>query len=154
MIDSDLDAIPGGRDGLKAWWEVCLAVGEHPGLVYLAGPLRGDGQPETIRQNKLRMLHLARAIQPLLPGATLVVPHLALDHLDESGAGGLQVREQALRDCERLLACCRHLVLVGEPSPGMLHEQEFAEELGIPWSKVPGWEKASTSAPRQALEIR
>lgn len=123
---------------IDAWGELRARFGGAPWVLYLAGPLRGDGTPEAIRRNQVRMLARARLIQDLLPEATLVVPHGNFAFVDESGAGGLAVRAKVLEDCERLLLRCDGLVLCGpELSPGMAHEKALAERAGLPIVQLP-----------------
>ena len=117
------------------------ALGPDPGLVYLAGPLRGDGSVEAIRHNQAAMTRLCRWAQAVLPRAVLVVPHLNFAYLDESGPQGLEVRARALRACERLVARCDALVLCGqELTEGMRKEQLVARACGIPGFQVPRWD--------------
>ncbi|HWQ10464.1 MAG TPA: 3'-5' exonuclease [Holophaga sp.] len=125
---------------LSAWRDIRNRLDGAPRVVYLAGPLRGDGVPRSIHHNRERMLALAQWVQGVLPEATLVVPHGNFAFLDESGDRGLEVRERALASCARLLERCDALVLCGELSPGMVHEREVAERCGLPWFAAPGWD--------------
>lgn len=126
---------------LQAWREVKKRIiGEAP-LVYLAGPLRGDGDARTIRYNQERMLAMAQWAQGVLPQAILVVPHGNFAFLDESGDRGLATRERVLVACGKLLARCDVLILCGETlSLGMAYEQQVAEERGIVTFTLPGWD--------------
>jgi hypothetical protein len=126
---------PGSRN---AWLELQARFGTGPWVLYLAGPLRGDGSLEAIRRNQARMMARARLVQDLLPEATLVVPHGNFAFVDESGPGGLAVRARVLAGCERLLLRCDGLVLCSrELSPGMLREKEVAERAGLPIVHLP-----------------
>ena len=124
------------------------ALGPDPGVIHLAGPLRGDGSPEAIAHNQSAMKVLARWAQAVLPTATLVVPHLNFEFVDESGERGLSVRAQVLRSCEQLVARSNALILCGPPTEGMQRESLVAEGMGIPAFSVPGWDG---SAPEKRL---
>jgi nucleoside 2-deoxyribosyltransferase len=126
---------------LDLWRKVQDQFGQAPMVLYLAGPLRGDGSPEAIRHNQDQMAVMARRVQALLPQATLVVPHGNFSFVDEAGEAGLGVRAQVLLACERLLARCDGLILCGATlSPGMARERAVALREGIPLVQVPGWE--------------
>ena len=115
--------------------------GGAPLVLYVAGPLRGDGSARAICHNQAQMALAARKLQALLPQATLVVPHGNFYFVDESGDDGLAVRAQVLRDCERLLLRCDGMILCGEQlSPGMAQERAVAERAGLPILQVPGWQ--------------
>jgi hypothetical protein len=119
--------------GTAGWDELRRRFGRGPWVLYLAGPLRGDGTPEAILANQVRMMARARLIQEFLPEATLVVPHGNFAFVDEAGPCGLEARAKVLSDCERLLLRCDGLVLCGrERSPGMVHEEEAARRAGLP----------------------
>jgi len=124
----------------KAWEGIQATLGPDPGAVYLAGPLRGDGLVTTIAHNQQAMSTLARWAQAMLPRATLLVPHLNFAFQDESGGNGWSVRSQVLRSCERLVARCDALILLGEPTEGMLGEQKVADFLRIPVLCAPAWD--------------
>ena len=132
------------HEALQSWKAVRESLGPNPGVVYLAGPLRGDGSPETITHNQSSMAILARWAQAVLPTATLVVPHLNFVYLDESGEHGVSVRSQILRACERLVSRCDALVLCGPATEGMRREQQVAEFLKIPTFSVAGWDGPAT----------
>ena len=120
------------------WRELQARFGQEPLVLYLAGPLRGDGTAEAIRRNQVRMMARARLIQDLLPRAVLVVPHGNFAYVDESGPGGLDVRARVLEACERLLLRCDGLILCGTVlSPGMAHEKAAAERAGLPIVQLP-----------------
>lgn len=125
---------------LQAWAGVQSALGRGAPLVYLAGPVRGDGSRACMRFNHARMLAQAQWAQGVLPRATLFVPHGNFAYLDESEPSG-RVRELALRGCLQVLSRCDALVLcAAEPSPGMLLERQLARNLGLPVFQVPGWD--------------
>lgn len=118
--------------------ELQARFGQEPLVLYLAGPLRGDGSAEAIRLNQERMMGKARIIQDLLPRAALVVPHGNFAFVDESGPGGLEARTRVLDACVRLLLRCDGLILCGTVlSPGMAHEKRAAERAGIPIVHMP-----------------
>ena len=123
-----------------AWRAVQEGLGPAPGVVYLAGPLRGNGSLAAIAHNRAAMARLAAWAQAVLPAATLVVPHLNFGFLDESGERGLARREQILSACESLLARSDALILCGEPTEGMRREHDLADTLWMPTFSVPGWE--------------
>lgn len=126
---------------LQAWEAIQTQLGSSPRVIYVAGPLRGDGRLESIAHNQEAMRGLCRWIQALLPDAALVVPHLNFAFLDESGPGGLEVRQRALRACEALVARCDALLLCGQhPTEGMLLEREVALTHGLPVLEAPGWD--------------
>ena len=126
---------------LQAWERLRADLGEAAPLVYLAGPLRGDGSRAWIRHNQIQMLLLARWAQDVLPQATLFVPHCNFAFLDEARDAAGRVREQALRGCERMVARSDLLLLCGdEPSPGMRQELAAALRSGIPVHRMPGWD--------------
>ncbi|GEM_PF-3186116 len=115
------------------WRELQARFGQGAWVLYLAGPLRGDGSPEAIRANQVRMLARARLVQDLLPSAVLVVPHANFAFVDESGPGGLGVRTRVLDACEALLRRCDALILCGaELTAGMAREKAAAERAGLP----------------------
>lgn len=137
------------HEALQAWAQVKGALGDRDFLVYLAGPLRGDGTAEDIRHNQTRMLLQARWAQAVLPKATLMVPHANFAFLDESQDRDGRIRGLALRGCEKVLSRCDAMVLCGrELSPGMAMEQRLAKNLRIPTLQVPGWDG------RPAVEAR
>jgi len=126
---------------LRSWEAVQASLHQRTKVLYVAGPLRGSGQPEAIIQNQEAMRNLCRWIQALLPETALVVPHLNFGFLDESGAQGIGVRERALRACETLLARCDALLLCGEElTEGMAREKSMAASLGLPVLRAPGWD--------------
>jgi len=126
---------------LEAWGAVAAALGGRQALVYLAGPVRGDGTRAAIRRNLEHMLRLAQWAQGTLPDAALFVPHGNFAFMDESGPGPW-VRDRAMAGCERVLSRCDALVLCArEPSPGMVREWALARELGLPVFQVPGWDR-------------
>lgn len=126
---------------LQAWQVVKQGLAGKAPLVYLAGPVRGDGSGECVRFNHDRMLLQARWAQAVLPEASLFVPHGNFAFLDESGDPTGQVRELALRSCLQVLSRCDALVLCAEePSPGMLLERDLAVRMGLPVFQVPGWD--------------
>lgn len=125
---------------LDAWGAVRDELGAQPGLVYMAGPFRGDGTSAVMAQNRERMAGLSRWAQAVLPEATLVVPHLNFAFADESGKRGDQVRAQVLRSCEELVKRCGALIQCGqEVTDGMVREVAVARACGIPVIQVPGW---------------
>ncbi len=128
------------HQALEAWGQLKAALGPDPGVVYLAGPLRGDGSPEAIAHNQGAMKVIARWAQAVLPTATLVVPHLNFEFVDESGERGLTVRAQVLRSCEQLVARSNAIILCGPPTEGMQRERIVADGMGIPAFSVPGWD--------------
>jgi nucleoside 2-deoxyribosyltransferase len=120
------------------WRELQARFGREPLVLYLAGPLRGDGTAQAIRANQVRMMARARLIQDLLPRAVLVVPHGNFAYVDESGPGGLGVRARVLEACERLLLRCDGLILCGTViSAGMARELAVAEAAGLPVVQLP-----------------
>jgi hypothetical protein len=126
---------------LDACREVQDQFGRIPMVLYLAGPLRGDGTPGAIRHNQKRMEAMARQLQALLPWAVLVVPHGNFSFVDESGSQGLGARARVLLACERLLLRCDGLILCGQTlSPGMVREQAVARKAGLPMIQIPGWD--------------
>ena len=147
---TDTDLTVRLRGALEAWEHVKEALGPQPGLVYLAGPLRGDGSPEAIAHNQVAMRTVSRWAQAVLPAATLLVPHLNFAFVDESGEGGLAVRSQVLQSCERLVSRSDALILFGPPTEGMRREESVAQEMGIPTFSVPGWDPLPS--PREASE--
>ena len=129
---------------IDVWGRLQAAFGQGPMVLYVAGPLRGDGSPAAIHHNQAQMALMARRLQALLPRAVLVVPHLNFSFVDESGAQGLAVRAQVLDCCERLLLRCDGMILCGaELSPGMAREKAVAERSGLPILQVPGWQPAA-----------
>lgn len=123
------------------WHQLQERFGQAPMVLYLAGPLRGDGTPRAIGHNQAQMTLMARRVQALLPQATLVVPHGNFSFVDEAGEGGLAARTQVLLACERLLLRCDGLLLCGESlSPGMAMEKAVAQRAGLPLLQLPGWE--------------
>ena len=120
------------------WQDLQTRFGQGPLVLYLAGPLRGDGTREAIRANQNRMLARARLIQDLLPQAALVVPHANFSYVDEAGPGGLAVRARVLDACERLLLRCDGMILCGaELSQGMVRERDAAVRAGMPIVQLP-----------------
>ncbi len=136
----------------QAWRQVKTALGPNPGVVYLAGPLRGDGTPGAIAHNQASMGLLARWAQAVLPTATLVVPHLNFTFVDESGEQGLAVRSRVLRSCERLVARSDALVLCGQPTAGMEQERQVADFMKIPVFSVPGWDQPVAEPAESVIE--
>ena len=129
---------------LDAWSEARDRLGPGPGLVYLAGPFRGDGAAEVMAHNRARMAGIATWAQAVLPEATLVVPHLNFAFADETGRRGDKVRAQVLRSCETLVASCQALIQCGHHrTEGMAREIATAEALGLPVLEVPGWPSLS-----------
>jgi hypothetical protein len=125
---------------LDAWAVVHQILGPDPGLIYLAGPFRGDGTPEAMQHNRNQMAGLSRWAQAVLPNATLVVPHLNFSFAEEGGKHGDRVRSQILRSCEDLVKRCNALILCGSViTQGMAREIAQAEKLGLPVIQVPGW---------------
>jgi DNA polymerase-3 subunit epsilon len=125
---------------LDAWTAVRDRLGPDPGLVYLAGPFRGDGTAEAMAHNRVRMAGLARWAQAVLPDATLVVPHLNFAYADEAGKHGDRIRAQVLHSCEALVARCQALIQCGSHrTEGMAREIAVAEAMGLPVLQVPGW---------------
>lgn len=125
---------------LDAWTAVRERLGPESGLVYLAGPFRGDGTAEVMAHNRARMAGLARWAQAVLPDATLLVPHLNFAYADEAGKHGDRIRAQVLRSCESLVARCQALIQCGaHRTEGMAREIAVAEARGIPVLQVPGW---------------
>jgi hypothetical protein len=136
------------------WDHLQRRFGGGPLVLYVAGPLRGDGSPGAIRHNQARMAAMARRLQALLPQAALVVPHGNFSFVDEAGPEGLGVREQVLRACEALVLRCDGLIQCGAvPSPGMARELRVAERAGIPVVQVPGWEAEPTVLDWVAIAI-
>jgi len=135
---------------LQAWEKVKATLGQEPFLVYLAGPVRGNGSQACMRFNRNQMMLLAQWAQGVLPKATLFVPHGNFAFLDESRDPNGQVRELAMRSCEQVLSRCDALVLcASELSPGMLQERNVAQQLGIPVFQVPGWDAFQTASAPQ-----
>ena len=127
-------------DAPPFWDHLQRRFGGGPLVLYVAGPLRGDGSPGAIRHNQAQMAAMARRLQALLPEAALVVPHGNFSFVDEAGPEGLAVREQVLRACEALLLRCDGMIQCGAtPSPGMARELRVAERAGLPVVQVPGW---------------
>jgi hypothetical protein len=125
---------------LEAWTAVRDRLGSEPGLIYLAGPFRGDGTAEAMAHNRARMAGLARWAQAVLPRATMVVPHLNFAFADEAGKHGDRVRAQVLQSCEALMTRCQALIQCGSrPTEGMAREIAVADRLGLPVLDVPGW---------------
>ncbi|HJV89207.1 MAG TPA: 3'-5' exonuclease [Holophagaceae bacterium] len=135
-------------DGALGAWEALQArFREQTPVLYLAGPLRGDGSAEAIRANQAAMLQRARWVQAVLPKATLVVPHGNFAYVDESGPGGHQVRSQVLASCEKLVRLCDALLQNGEvPTEGVRREREAALAHGLPIHLVPGWDGPVSAA--------
>jgi hypothetical protein len=128
-------------DALDQWEWIRSELGPRPGLVYLAGPYRGDGSRSAMAHNRARMAGLARFAQAILPGAALVVPHLNFAYLDEAGPGGAEVRAQVLAACTALVRASRALVLCGDHlTGGMRLELDAALDAGLPVFGAPGWD--------------
>ena len=125
---------------LDAWTAVRDRLGPEPGLVYLAGPFRGDGTAEVMAHNRAGMAGLARWAQAVLPSAILLVPHLNFAYADEAGKHGDLIRAQVLRSCEALVARCQALIqCCAHRTEGMAREIAVAEAAGLPVLQVPGW---------------
>ncbi len=125
---------------LDAWTAIRENLGRDPGLVYLAGPLRGDGSSEVMAHNRDRMANLTRWAQAVLPDATLVVPHLNFAFADEAGRHGDRVRAQVLRSCEALVGHCTALIRCGHHvTEGMAREVAVANAMAISVLQVPVW---------------
>ena len=148
---ADTDVTVRLRGALEAWERVKEALELNPGVVYLAGPLRGDGSPEAIAHNQAAMRTVSRWAQAVLPAATLLVPHLNFAFVDESGEGGLTVRSQVLQSCERLVSRSDALISFGPPTEGMRREEAVAQGIGIPAFSVPAWDPPP--CPREGAEI-
>lgn len=132
---------------LMAWEALQSQLRDQSPVLYLAGPLRGDGTPEAIRANQAAMLLRARWVQAVLPKATLVVPHGNFAYVDESGPRGMQVRSQVLASCERLVRLSDALIQNGETvTEGIRREREAAQALGLPIHVMPGWDGVPTAA--------
>lgn len=132
---------------LLAWEELQAHYRDLAPVLYLAGPLRGDGSPEAIRGNQAAMLVRARWVQAVLPKATLVVPHGNFAYVDESGPRGLQVRSQVLASCEKLVRLCDALIQNGESiTEGIRREREAAQALHKPIFVMPGWDGVPSAA--------
>lgn len=126
---------------LQGWVDAKAALNDPYALIYVAGPLRGDGSEAWIRHNRSQMLLLAQWVQGVFPEATLVVPHGNFNFLDESRDPEGLVRARAMRSCERILARCDALLLCGHKlSPGMVRERDLALALGLPVRQVAGWD--------------
>ncbi|WP_005035553.1 hypothetical protein [Holophaga foetida] len=125
-------------DDLDGWGNVRTTLGDRNILIYLAVPLRGNGNAEAIRYNQELMFRQARWGQAILPQATFVVLHANFAFLNESQDRDGNVRQLALTGCERLLTRCEAMILCGrELSPGMAQEKRLADRLGIPSLRVP-----------------
>ncbi len=124
---------------LQAWECIRTELRQAPALLYLAGPLRGDGSKDCMRHNQVQMMALAQWAQGVLPQATLFVPHCNFAFLDESRDPSGRVRELAMRGCEQMLSRSDALILCGD-SPGMRREKEIALRRGMPVFQVPGWD--------------
>ena len=136
---------------LRAWETIQAEVGQTDALIYLAGPLRGDGSQDCIRYNQAQMMLLAQWAQGILPQATLCVPHCNFAFLDETRDPLGRVRELALRGCEKLLSRSDFLILCGDaPSPGMMREREVAMQMGMPIFHAPGWDPFFAAPGEQA----
>ncbi|HJV22561.1 MAG TPA: 3'-5' exonuclease [Holophagaceae bacterium] len=132
---------------LPAWEALQARFRDQTPVLYLAGPLRGDGSAEVIRANQASMLQRARWVQAVLPKATLVVPHGNFAYVDESGPRGHQVRSQVLASCEKLVRLCDALLQNGEvPTEGVRRERETALAHGLPIFLVPGWDGSAAAA--------
>lgn len=132
---------------LVQWGWIRSELGPRPGIVYLAGPYRGDGTRFAMAHNQARMADLSRWAQAVLPDAALVVPHLNFAYLDEAGPGGGQVRAQVLTACAALVRASHALVLCGdELTGGMRRELDAAVDAGLPVYGVPGWDPPGPSA--------
>jgi len=136
---------------LQAWETLRAELDQTDALIYLAGPLRGDGSHDCIRHNQVQMMLQAQWAQGVLARATLCVPHCNFAFLDESRDPAGRVRELALRGCEKMLSRSDFLILCGGVlSPGMIREREVAVRLGIPVFQVPGWDAFTPAAGDQA----
>lgn len=132
---------------LQGWSAVKENLNGQPSLVYLAGPVRGDGSQACLRFNRGQMMLLAQWAQGVLPEATFFVPHGNFAFLDESKDPSGRVRSLAMRSCEQMLSRCDALVLCArELSAGMQRERELALELGLPVFTVPGWDAFAAPA--------
>lgn len=135
------------HEALEAWGTVRSTLVQEPFLVYLAGPVRGDGSQACMRFNRSQMMLLAQWAQGVLPKATLFVPHGNFAFLDESCDPTGHIRELAMRSCEQVLSRCDALILCASGlSSGMLREKEVAQQLGIPVFQVPGWDAFQTAS--------
>ena len=133
-------AAPVPPELIDVWGQLRARFGQGAMVLYVAGPLRGDGSAGAIEHNQTQMAAMARRLQAMLPRAVLVVPHLNFSFVDESGDGGLAVRAQVLECCERLLLRCDGMIICGASlSPGMAREKAVAERSGLPIQQVPGW---------------
>ena len=151
---ADTDLTVRLRGALEAWEKVKEALGPEPGVVYLAGPLRGDGSPEAIAHNQAAMRTVSRWAQAVLPAAALLVPHLNFAFADESGESGLAVRAQVLHSCEQLVSRCDALISFGPPTEGMRREEAVAQGLGIPVFSAPAWDPLpSPQAPAETVPL-
>ncbi len=134
-------------EALRAWEALQMRFHGQAPVLYLAGPLRGDGSTDAIRANQAAMLQRARWVQAVLPKATLVVPHGNFAYVDESGPHGHQVRSQVLASCEKLVRLCDALLQNGETvTEGIRREREVALAHGLPILVVPGWDGAAAVA--------
>lgn len=128
-------------EALAQWAWIRAELGSRPGIVYLAGPYRGDGSRAAMAHNQARMADLSRFVQAVLPDAALVVPHLNFAYLDEAGPGGAGVRDRVLAACATLVRASGALVLCGdELTSGMRRELDAALEAGLPVFGAPGWD--------------
>jgi hypothetical protein len=128
-------------EALAQWAWIREELGPRPGIVYLAGPFRGDGSRPAMAHNQARMADLSRFVQAVLPDAALVVPHLNFAYLDEAGPGGAGVRDRVLAACATLVRASGALVLCGdELTSGMRRELDAALEAGLPVFGAPGWD--------------
>jgi hypothetical protein len=126
---------------LEAWERVKEALGPDPGVIYLAGPLRGDGSSAAIVHNQVTMAIMAKWAQAVFPSATLLIPHLNFAYVDETGEKDQVARSQVLRSCERLVARSDALILCGSPTEGMERERRMAAFMKLPVFSVPGWDE-------------
>lgn len=138
-------------EALEAWKSIALTLGPSPGLVYMAGPFRGDGSRRCMRHNRNQMAQLCRWAQAVLSNATLVVPHLNFAYIDEAGSDGHRAREKALAACEALVKVSQAILLCGRVvTPGMHREVRAAHVAHIPVLPVPGWDPFGLPAKRAA----
>lgn len=136
---------------LQAWETIRAELGQTDALLYMAGPLLGDGSHACIRHNQVQMMLQAQWAQGVLPQATLFVPHCNFAFLDESRDPAGRARELAMRGCERILSRSDVLIVCGSAlTPGMMREKEVAMQLGLPIFQVPGWDAFLAESAGQA----